>query len=241
MPKLSKKPCKQGKTPTGKNGRCVKAKTCKDGKVPEGKNGRCVFPKGHVRTKRVKKIVKSPTPTPIKQSCVLEKVWITVPSLRYNNKKDEQIFKKYKGEFVIDTITISCNGIKFQFIKDEQHETREISIVPIKGNEYVDDKPVDEILELLHANHITKDALLNYKITSDMIEEYDVGTNPKGILSITPNDNGNHSNTENLNEIMKKDHYSGLYYNNIDKMDKDVIEKAIKSEITKFINHFKIK
>ena len=241
MPKLSKKPCKQGKMPTGKNGRCVKAKTCKDGKVPEGKNGRCVFPKGHVRTKRVKKIVKSPTPTPIKQSCVLEKVWITVPSLRYNNKKDEQIFKKYKGEFVIDTITISCNGIKFQFIKDEQHETREISIVPIKGNEYVDDKPVDEILELLHANHITKDALLNYKITSDMIEEYDVGTNPKGILSITPNDNGNHSNTENLNEIMKKDHYSGLYYNNIDKMDKDVIEKAIKSEITKFINHFKIK
>ena len=56
MPKLSKKPCKPGKAPTGKNGRCVKAKTCKHGKVPEGKNGRCVFPKGHKRTKRIARI-----------------------------------------------------------------------------------------------------------------------------------------------------------------------------------------
>lgn len=38
------KPCKPGKTRTGKNGRCVKskAKTCKKGKTPTGKNGRCV-------------------------------------------------------------------------------------------------------------------------------------------------------------------------------------------------------
>lgn len=56
MPKLSKKPCKPGKAPTGKNGRCVKSKTCKHGKVPEGKNGRCVFPKGHIRTKRIARI-----------------------------------------------------------------------------------------------------------------------------------------------------------------------------------------
>jgi hypothetical protein len=43
--KHSKKPCKPGKTPTGKNGRCVKSKTekrCKPGKTPTGKNGRCV-------------------------------------------------------------------------------------------------------------------------------------------------------------------------------------------------------
>lgn len=56
MPKLSKKPCKPGKAPTGKNGRCVKSKTCKHGKVPEGKNGRCVSPKGHIRTKRIARI-----------------------------------------------------------------------------------------------------------------------------------------------------------------------------------------
>ena len=41
------KPCKAGKTPTGKNGRCVKSKTCKAGKTPTGKNGRCVKSKTH--------------------------------------------------------------------------------------------------------------------------------------------------------------------------------------------------
>jgi hypothetical protein len=44
--KKSKTPCKPGKTPTGKNGRCVKTlkqrKPCKPGKTPTGKNGRCV-------------------------------------------------------------------------------------------------------------------------------------------------------------------------------------------------------
>jgi hypothetical protein len=42
--KKSKTPCKPGKTPTGKNGRCVQPKTkkCKPGKMPTGKNGRCV-------------------------------------------------------------------------------------------------------------------------------------------------------------------------------------------------------
>lgn len=56
---MPKKPCKPGKTPTRKNGRCVKSKTCKNGKTPTGKNGRCVFPKGHVRTKRVKSLTMS--------------------------------------------------------------------------------------------------------------------------------------------------------------------------------------
>lgn len=45
------KKCKAGKSPVGKNGRCVKVKTkkCKAGKSPVGKNGRCV--KTHNRSK----------------------------------------------------------------------------------------------------------------------------------------------------------------------------------------------
>ena len=47
MPKKSNTPCKPGKSPTGKNGRCVNNRTkktnkCKPGKSPTGKNGRCV-------------------------------------------------------------------------------------------------------------------------------------------------------------------------------------------------------
>jgi hypothetical protein len=92
MPKLSKnsvnkeKKCKQGKTPTGKNGRCVKAKTCKHGKVPEGKNGRCVFPKGHKRTKRIKPMTIS-----------------SVSSLSKSKSKSNSNSNVYQAQLLIDT------------------------------------------------------------------------------------------------------------------------------------------
>jgi len=57
------KPCKDGKVPTGKNGRCVapKTKTCKDGKVPSGKNGRCVKVKSlKVKSLKVKSLEVKP-------------------------------------------------------------------------------------------------------------------------------------------------------------------------------------
>lgn len=67
MPK-SKRECKDGKVPEGKNGRCIKmkTKTCKPGKAPKGKNGRCIT----VRRKYVRKIVKpvSPVASPFASS-----------------------------------------------------------------------------------------------------------------------------------------------------------------------------
>ena len=57
------KQCKDGKVPTGKNGRCVapKTKTCKDGKVPSGKNGRCVKVKSlKVKSLKVKSLEVKP-------------------------------------------------------------------------------------------------------------------------------------------------------------------------------------
>ena len=57
------RPCKPGKTPTGKNGRCVKitTKICKPGKTPTGKNGRCVNSNTSAKSKTIK-VNKSKTP-----------------------------------------------------------------------------------------------------------------------------------------------------------------------------------
>lgn len=61
MVKKSKTACKPGKSPVGKNGRCVKTNRCKVGKAPIGKNGRCV----KVRTLKVRKSRRM-TPSPVK-------------------------------------------------------------------------------------------------------------------------------------------------------------------------------
>jgi hypothetical protein len=68
MPK-SKRECKDGKVPEGKNGRCIKnkTKTCKPGKAPNGKNGRCIsIKKRYVRkVKKASPVARAPSPVVI--------------------------------------------------------------------------------------------------------------------------------------------------------------------------------
>ena len=87
MVKKSKTACKPGKSPIGKNGRCVKTNRCKVGKVPAGKNGRCVKPKT-IKVRKSRRL----SPSPVRRSSNLESDEISMIIEQYMDELDDPLF-----------------------------------------------------------------------------------------------------------------------------------------------------
>jgi len=143
MPK-SKRECKDGKVPEGKNGRCIKikSKTCKPGKAPKGKNGRCIT----VRRKYVRKIVKPVSPVARSPSPVARS-----PSPVLN----------------IPSVASSVSDSKFESARSTAPPTHEISRYQARQhiNEYMDNisnpeflskKEVETLAEIAFKKQLTE-------------------------------------------------------------------------------------
>lgn len=143
MPK-SKRECKDGKVPEGKNGRCIKikSKTCKPGKAPKGKNGRCIT----VRRKYVRKIVKPVSPVASSPSPVARS-----PSPVVN----------------IPSVASSVSDSKFESARSTAPPTHEISRYQARQhiNEYMDNisnpeflskKEVETLAEIAFKKQLTE-------------------------------------------------------------------------------------